>query len=119
MRHLVSWAKLDDGFWMHPKVIMAGNAAAGVFARLLSYCGCYLTDGMIPGTVAATIEGGDKGAITALERVGLVQVLETGGVYIPDFLEHNRSKAQVEADREQRRQAGRRGGQNRRGGSGS
>ena len=106
----MSWAKLDDGFWMHPKTIMAGNTAAGVFARMLSYSGCYLTDGLVPADVANTIAGSDKKAIEKLAEVGLVQVLPTGSVFIPDFLEHNRSKAQVEADREQRRAAGRRGG---------
>jgi hypothetical protein len=46
-----------------------------------------------------------------LERLMLVQRMESGAFCIPDFLEHNRSKAQVEADREQRRAAGARGGQ--------
>lgn len=106
----MTWSKLDDGFWMHPKVIMAGNASAGIFARMLSYCGCYLTDGMVPSGVVGTIVGSDKKALEALDRVGLVQLLESGGVVIPDYLDHNRSKAQVEADREQRRENGARGG---------
>lgn len=109
----VSWAKLDDGFWMNPKVLMAGNAGAGVFARLLSYCGCYLTDGRIPAEVVHTIVGRDKAALESLERLLLVVQAGPGAYEIPDFLEHNRSKAQVEADREQRREAGRRGGQKR------
>jgi hypothetical protein len=44
----MSWAKLDDRFWMHPKVTAIGNEGAGTFARLLSYCSCYLTDGLVP-----------------------------------------------------------------------
>lgn len=39
------WTKLDDGFWMHPKILLAGNEAVGIFARCISYCGAYLTDG--------------------------------------------------------------------------
>jgi hypothetical protein len=106
----LSWAKLDDGFWMNPKVIQAGNAGAGIFSRLLSYCGCYLTDGFIPPEVVELVVGSDKKAMQTLERLMLVQRMESGAFCIPDFLEHNRSKAQVEADREQRRAAGARGG---------
>lgn len=106
----MTWTKLDDGFWMHPKVLMAGNAAAGIFARLLSYCGAYLTDGMVPSGVVATIVGSDKKALEALWNTGMIDVLDSGGVVILDYLEHQRSKAQVEADREQKAANGRKGG---------
>jgi hypothetical protein len=106
----VTWSKLDDGFWMNPKVIQAGNAGAGIFSRLLSYCGCYLTDGFIPPEVVELVVGSDKKALQTLERLMLVQRMESGAFCIPDFLEHNRSKAQVEADRLQRKAAGARGG---------
>ena len=106
----MSWAKLDDGFWMHPKVLMAGNAGAGIFARLLSYCGCYLTDGLIPAQIVTQIAGPDKKLLPELDRLGLIQVLETGSVLIPDYLEHNRSKEQVEEDRKTRRANGAKGG---------
>jgi hypothetical protein len=102
----MSWAKLDDGFWMNPKVIVVGNTAAGIFARLLSYSGCYLTDGRVPAEVVQTIVGKDTKALDALERSLLIQRLPSGAFAIPDFLEHNRSKAQIEADREQRSKAG-------------
>jgi hypothetical protein len=111
----VTWTKLDDGFWMHPKVIVAGNAAAGVFARMLSYCGCYLTDGRIPSGVAETIAGRDKNAVDKLIAAGLVEVHD-GDVFIPQFLEHNRSKEQVEEDRAKRRANGSKGGSARRNG---
>jgi hypothetical protein len=106
----MTWAKIDDGFWMHPKVMIAGNTAAGIFARCLSYCGCYLTNGLIPGPVVAQIVGGERKALVALLDSGLMQQLESGGYLIPDFLEHNPSKEKVEADRRQRAQAGRKGG---------
>jgi hypothetical protein len=107
---LMTWTKLDDGFWMHPKVLMAGNSAAGIFARLLSYCGAYLTDGMIPSQIVATIVGQDRDALDELHRVGLIDLLETGGAVIPDYLDHQRSRAQVEADRETKRANGAKGG---------
>lgn len=111
----MTWTKLDDGFWMHPKVLMAGNAAAGIFARLLSYCGSYLTDGMIPAGVVKTIAADDQQALDALWRSGMIDLLESGGVVIPDYLEHQRSKAQVEADLETKRANGAKGGRPRTG----
>ena len=106
----MAWARLDDGFWMHPKVIIAGNAGAGIFARFLSYCACYLTDGMIPAPIARQIVGTDHDALTSLAEFGMVQVLESGSVVIPDYLEVNPSKQVVEEGRQQRREAGRKGG---------
>jgi hypothetical protein len=106
----LSWAKLDDSFWMHPKVLMVGNTASGIFARMLSYCGCYLTDGLIPAAVVAHIVGGDKKALQALVDQEMVALWETGSVYIPHYLEFNRSKKDVEADRKTRARNGARGG---------
>lgn len=109
----MSWVKLDDRFWMHPALLEAGNAAAGVFARFLSYSGCYMTDGKIPAGVAASIIGSDRKALDALVAQGLVVRLhgdDAGAFLVPDFLDYNRSKAEYEADVETRRQNGRRGG---------
>jgi hypothetical protein len=108
----VSWAKLDDRYWMHPKVIAAGNVGAGIFARFLSYCGAYLTDGLVPAHVVHTIAGGegDDEVLDTLARMGLIDQLESGGVHVIGYLEHNRSKAQIEADRATRRSNGARGG---------
>jgi hypothetical protein len=111
----VTWTKLHDGFWMHPKVLMCGNAGAGIFARLLSYCGAYLTDGAIPSVIVSQIVGGDRPALDELERAGMVQILESGGVTIPDYLGHQRSRAQVKADLETKRANGSKGGRPRNG----
>lgn len=102
----MSWARLDDGFWMHPKVLISGNAAAGVFARLLSYSGCYLTDGLIPSPIVDSIVGKDKRAIDALVTHGMVHRMDTGSIYIPDYLEYNPSKIEVEKVVQQRKAAG-------------
>jgi hypothetical protein len=101
--------KLDDTFWMNPKIVMAGEAAAGVFARMLAYCGCYMTDGLVPAPMVEAITKNKK-ALDALEENGLITRYETGTVYIPKYLEYNRSKQELEADRKQRRNNGARGG---------
>jgi hypothetical protein len=111
----VTWTKLDDGYWMHPAIIGIGNVGAGVFTRFLSYCGKYLTDGAVPSNVVMTILGpeGPEAAeeiLDRMERMRLIDRFESGGVMIVNYLAYNRSRAQVEADREQRRENGLKGG---------
>ena len=106
----MTWARLDDGFWMHPKVLMTGNTGAGIFARMLSYCGSYLTDGLVPEPIALQIAGPDRKALQTLLDYELVDRLESGGYIIRDYLEYNRSKAQTEEERRRRSEAGRKGG---------
>jgi hypothetical protein len=68
----VTWTKLHDGFWMHPKVLMCGNAGAGIFARLLSYTSQHKTRGLIPVEVVEMVVGTDHDALRALEAAGLL-----------------------------------------------
>ena len=105
----MSWAKLDDGFWMHPKVVMAGNEAAGIFCRCLSYCGKYLTDGRVPAEVALSIAGSKK-ALEHVVAIGFLQRLPSGDLYVQDYAHYNPLRDEVEAKREARREAGRQGG---------
>jgi hypothetical protein len=105
----MAWVKLDDTFWMNPKIVMAGEAATGIYARLLAYCGCYLTDGLIPAGMVDAITKNRK-ALDALEEHGLITRMESGSVLIRNYLEYNRSKAEIEADRATRRANGKRGG---------
>lgn len=110
----MTWAKLDDGFWMHPAVMGIGNLGAGMFARYLSYCGQYLTDGVVPAHVVMTIAAPDgdaaEDALDRMERYRLIDRLDSGGLMIINYLAYNRSRAQIEADREQRRSNGQKGG---------
>lgn len=95
------WAKLDDGFWMHPKVVMAGNEVAGIFARCLSYCGKYLTDGRVPPEVALAIAG-SKRAVEKTVASGFLQELPSGDLYVRDYAHYNPLRDEVEAKREER-----------------
>jgi hypothetical protein len=101
--------KLDDTFWMNPKIVMAGEAATGVYARLLAYCGCYLTDGLVPAGMVEAITKNRK-ALDSLEEQGLIKRMDSGSVLIVKYLEYNRSKVEIEADRATRRANGKRGG---------
>lgn len=105
----MTWTKLDDRYWMHPKIVGAGNEAVGIFSRLLSYCGCYETDGKIPLEVALSVAG-SKARLDKLIVAGLLDELHDGRLLVHDYLDYNLGADELDAKREQAREAGRRGG---------
>lgn len=48
----MAWARLDDQFAFNPKIVSAGNLAAGIFARALCWSSAHGTDGFIPENIA-------------------------------------------------------------------
>ncbi|MDT0451853.1 mucin-2 [Streptomyces hesseae] len=102
------WARLDDGFHSHPKIIRAGNAAAGLLVRVISYAGQHLTDGVVPGAVVR--EYGTAVQVRKLSAVGLLHAAghdctrcpqpDAGDYLVHDFLDSNPSRSRVNADRE-------------------
>ena len=104
----MTWTKLDDGFWSNPTIEDVGNEAAGVYVRMLSYCGQHLTDGRVPASAAKFIACRRK-PLTALVSAGLL--VRRGEDYtVVGFLDFNPSKDEVEERRKVRAAAGRRGG---------
>lgn len=114
----MAFSLLDDKFHHNPKVLGAGNAAVGLYARLLSWANDELTDGFIPSAVALSM--GTRREIAALVAArrtpagdGLL-VPTDGGWLIHDFLEHNDSADVIRRRRsevsERRAAAGRLGG---------
>ncbi len=113
------WARLDDQFHTHEKVaeldptpatipLMAG--ALGLHLLALSWCSDKLTDGVVPRSQPARLIGAPvDNLIEELMRVGLWE-RHKRGYLIHDFLDYNPSKAQVEALRAVKSEAGRRGG---------
>lgn len=96
----MAWGRIDDGFWCHPKVLRAGNAAIGVFVRLQSYCNQQLTDGVVPPEALEMIDP-TGGNIERLLSAGLVVEGDGGEVRINDFLEYNDSRETVLTRRKQ------------------
>ena len=103
----MSWAKIDDRFWMHPKVTAMGNEGAGVFARMLSYCGCFLTNGLVPADAAKMICPNRK-LLERMNDLNVIELSESGSVFIRDYLDYNPDRDYVEAEREKARQRMRR-----------
>ena len=104
----MSWGKVDDNLWGHPKVLQVGNAAMGAWVRMLSWSARYLTDGAIPATAAMAV--GSDSEIVALVKAGLLEN-RPGGFQIHDYLDYNPSGAEVKAAIEAKRRAGQAGGQ--------
>lgn len=133
----MSWAKIDDMFSQHPKLIQAGAVAWGMWAEGIAYCNRNLTDGFIPESAAEAFggrwrvrQGGKTWEIfarcgdevvpvtadwiaVALVDAGLWHQVE-GGYQVHDYLDYQPSRAQVLAKREElsaiRREAGAAGG---------
>jgi hypothetical protein len=131
----MAWARLDDGFHSHPKVMDAGNEAAGVFVRALTYCSHFGTDGFVPlswaGSIAdpkalkrvtearlwRTVDAGDRLSVVDQDGDEIEIVVPSPGFYIDDFLEFNPAAAKVKRDRDElrrvRSEAGRKGAEKR------
>lgn len=111
----MSWAKLDDGFFDHPKVLVAGEDAANLYVRGLVWCCKHLTDGAIPREALRTLTGRRDAAALAAKLVasGLWEMRD-GGWAVHDFHDHNPTAAEVKARRSElsakRAEAGKRGG---------
>lgn len=106
----MTWVKLDDQLHAHPKVMRVGLAGTGLFARALSYCGCYATDGVVPpGWAHAQLAPEDHGNLPEqLVAAGLWEPMPDGGFRIPDFCELNPSADEVRVRAQERSEAGRR-----------
>ena len=103
----MSWFRLDDKFHSNPKIIAAGNAPVGLYARGGCYCADHNTDGFIPLAVAQLY--GKPREIAVLLEIGLWAHADKGYV-MPDYLDFNPSAQEVEERRSKRAEAGSLGG---------
>jgi hypothetical protein len=111
------WFALDDGFDTHPKVRKAGNAAVGLFVRLGVHATRHLTEGHLDGDIVHSYGTGPN--IRKLVTVGMLHEAghacprceqpAAGDFVIHDYLEYNKSRAQIEAARENARKRQNRG----------
>lgn len=93
----MTWFKVDDGFYDHPKVIEAGTAAAGLWVRTGSWASKHETDGFIPKKVARTY--GTPGMAKALVGSGLWTEVE-GGYQFHQWSDEGRQPTRSQRDAE-------------------
>jgi len=106
----MSWAKFDDQYTDHPKIVYVGPLGLALHVAATCYCARYLTDGFVPSAMMNRLlcfDGinVDSNAVTTklltdkLVEVGLFE-LSDGGYMVHDYLKYNPSGAQVKAERE-------------------
>ena len=103
----MGWARVDDGYLGHPKIIEVGPHAELLDLRSIIWCAKYETDGLVTKSALQSIGRGIPkvpARVLALIEVGRWTVNETGGWWVHDFLKYNPSKAQKESQRESGRE---------------
>lgn len=103
-------AQIDDGYPDHPKIAVLSDAAFRAHASSICYCSKYLTDGLIPRTVGIRLAQNKRSALGELTAGDPPLWIEVeGGFRVRDFLEWNRSRAEVEEYRSKKQAAGKAG----------
>ena len=105
----MGWARFDDKYTDHPKIVQAGPWAELLDMRAIIYSARHETDGFLPKNVLRMIGNGiRKPAEQArtLVEVGRWREDPAGGWWVVDFLDYNPSKAskdKVRADARDRK----------------
>lgn len=113
------WVRLDADFFRHPKILKAGHDARNLYLAALCYCGNYATDGVVSRDAVPAIaaDAGTTRWAAAIERLedARLWVEHPDGWLIPDFVDMNQSRDEIEARRaaDRARQRARRARQSR------
>jgi hypothetical protein len=94
----MTWFRVDDGFWSHPKTMYLSGGAVALWTRAGAYCGQHLTDGFVDERTIAVLRGTDDEA-TELVEAGLWHEAE-GGYQFHDWHKYQDTRAEVERRRE-------------------
>lgn len=108
----MSWIRISDDFTDRQELLELGDreALAGwTYLRLMCWSASHLSDGIVPVGVARRE---DPQGLDALVSIEYVKRRDDGSLELPRFLtDHHLSRAAVLELRENRAEAGRRGGQ--------
>jgi hypothetical protein len=110
----MNWARFDDRFPNHPKVLSLTDAEFRLHVSAICYCCDQLTDGYLADCVPSSLPKAPRAgqflnAVVSLERSGLWERQGAGWV-VHDFLDWNPSAQKVKAKKAARALAGRAGG---------
>jgi hypothetical protein len=109
----MSWAKFDDQYYDHSKIVEVGPLGMALHTAATCYCARHLTDGFVPAAMLPrlinldgiyTMSNGVSNAVTnkqitdELTRVGLFEVVP-GGFRVHDYLDYNPPAEQVKHER--------------------
>lgn len=98
----MTWFKVDDGWWSHPKVIPLDSDIRGLWVSAGSWCAQHLTDGFMPDyalKMVTEIRGAKlKAATEELVGAGLWKRV-SGGFQFHDWDKYQPTKEAVETKR--------------------
>lgn len=96
-----TWIKLMDSFPRHPSMLGRSDSAFRSYIQALCYASEYRTDGWIPVEASALVFRRQKDIAELVDAGRLVE--RSDGWLIVNYLEHQRSRAQIDAERESAR----------------
>lgn len=98
----MAWARIDDGFVDHPKILRIWNrcpGAVGLHVRAIAYCAKHLTDGFIPEVAVETLSPNQEAReeqVDALITEGAWYRDEGGETFVVhDFLDYQPTRDEV------------------------
>lgn len=94
----MTWLKVDDSFYDHPKVFDASDAAVALWVRAGCWSARNLTDGFVPAGMPARLSTSAEEASAELVRRGL-WLRVRGGYEFHDWREYQPTREAVEAER--------------------
>ena len=94
----MTWFKVDDGFWSHPKTLALSPNAIALWVRAGSYCGKHLTDGYVAAAILPMLQG-DRDAADELIHAGLWKSVKDGYAF-HDWQEYQDTREAVEKRRQ-------------------
>ncbi|WP_084963317.1 hypothetical protein [Thermoactinospora rubra] len=106
----MTWFKVDDSFYDHPKVFDAPDCAVALWVRAGAWSARNLTDGFVPAKLPARMCDDPETAVRELVDRGLWRRTR-GGYQFHDWTTYQPSAEKVRDLRRKRAEAGRKGGQ--------
>lgn len=91
----MTWFKIDDSMWSHPKVMLCSDAAIALWARAGSFSCDKLTDGFIHRAYLPSLRATEKAA-AELVAAGLWEPVDDGWRF-HDWADYNETGDEVEA----------------------
>ena len=94
----MTWIKLDDSLPNNPKILPLSDGAFRLYIEGLCYANQYLTDGYLANAVLIRLDQGNNRDELVWAKLWIES---EDGIFINDYTEHQSSKADVEAKKEQ------------------
>lgn len=98
---MAEWAKIDVGFFRHPQVCGLKLQDQMGYLSMILYAQEHETDGDIPAS-ALRILGVSPAGVSAMHAAGLLDETQ-GGWHISGFTRNQRTRAELERERENNR----------------